>query len=286
MLYSAFIERLRAEAKDLAHPMHNDFTGDGATTLFVCTDSPILEGSYVIKVDGTQKTEGLANDYTIDRELGLITFAVAPASNKAVTIDYKYVHLTDASWLNIIDKTIDDMEGEFWREVIDPLFGDSVGTQIAYPAPTSCIDVINWWYKNSSSTELKWEMISDFSNWRYSKDENLLHLGVAFNSAYPMKIHYLKGYVRGATTAATLDIQSQYEGVLQLGCLWRYYDYRLADRVETTTKVAKERTVTPLQNIQALSQHYYKLYLKEKGRKKPTKPMRVLGARNQRGGTP
>lgn len=55
MLYSDFITKLRAEAKDLARPMHNDFTGDGSTTLFATTDSPILEGSYIVKVDGTQK---------------------------------------------------------------------------------------------------------------------------------------------------------------------------------------------------------------------------------------
>lgn len=284
MTYAQFITTLRAEAKDLARPMHNDFTGDGSTTLFVVSDAPILEGSYVVLVGGTQKTE--TTDYTLDRELGVITFAVAPTLSTAVTIDYKFVHLTDASWLSIINKVIDDMEGEFFKEVTDASFGNSVDGQIKYDAPTSCIDVVNWWYRSSDDSNVKWEMITEVSNWRYCKDENDLHLGLCFNSVYPMKLHYLKGYVRGATTAATLDMQSQFEGVLQLGCLWRYYDYRLADRVETTTKVAKERTITPLQNLQSLSQHYYKLYLKEKGRKKPTKPMRVLNARNPRGGTP
>lgn len=284
MTYSSFITKIRAEAKDYARPMHNDFTGDGSTTLFVATDAPILEGSYILKVDGVQKTEG--TDFTIDRELGLITLAVAPADTKPVTLDFKYAHLSDASWMTIINFVLSDMEGEFWREVVDDNFGNTVDGQVEYDAPTSCIDVVNWWYRNSDNPNVKWEMVTENANWRFSKDETKLHLGVCFNSTYPMKLHYLKGYAKGAATTDDLDIQEQYEGVLQLGCLWRYYDYRLAERVEISTKVVKERTVTPLQNIQALSQHYFKLYLKEKGRKKPTKPMRVLNVKNARGGTP
>jgi hypothetical protein len=284
MLYSEFITILRAEAKDLARPMHNDFTGDGSTSLFVVTDAPILESSYYVKVDGAQKTEG--SDYTIDRELGLITFAVAPADKKAVTIDYKYVHLTNYSWIQVINDILKDMEGSFWREVSDPTTLTSEADALTYNCPANCIDVINVFYKSSSSSDA-WNMLSDYCNWRYSKDLNQILLGKAFFTAgYPMKVDYLKGYTPGTLITSTLDIQTKYEPVLKLGCMWRYYDYRLADRVETTTKVSKERTVTPLQNIQALSQHYYKLYLKEKGRNKPTKPMRILTNNKPNGGTP
>lgn len=285
MTYAQFISKLRAEAKDLAKPMHNDFTGDATTTLFQCTDHPILEGSYVVKVGGTQKTE--TTDYTIDRESGLITFAVAPGAATAVTIDYKFVHLTDATWLTIINKIIDDMEGEFWREVVDESFGNSVADQNYYDGLANWIDVVNFWYKTSNSASLMWTQVKEYANWRYAKDLNKILMGRAFSTAsYPLKVHALKGYVRGTATTDTLDMQTQFEGVLQLGCLWRYYDHRLADRVEVESKIAKERTITPLQNLQALSSHYYKLYLKEKGRKKPTMPMRVLGARNNLGGTP
>ena len=287
MKYSDWILKLRAESKDHAKPMHNDFTGDASTTLFTVTDAPIVEGTYVVKVDGMQKTEGLAADYTLDRELGLITFASAPENTKAVTIDYKYANLTDATWFGIINSIIDEMEGEFFREVTTESFGNSVDGQPSYNGPTGCIDVIGWWYRSSNNSDLMWSMINDLANWRYSKDENKLFLGAPFSTNdYPMKLHYLKGFTRGAAVADDLDVLDKFLMVLQLGCLWRYYDHRLADRVETSTKVASERTVTPLQNIQAMSQHYYKLFLKEKGRKKPTKPMRRLDSRNPRGGNP
>lgn len=285
MTYAQFISKLRAEAKDLARPMHNDFTGDGTTTLFVVTDSPILEGSYVIQVNSVQKTEG--SDYTLDRELGLITFASAPTNGHAIDIDYKYVHLTDSSWITVINRVLSDMSGEFFREIVDEDFEDSVADQLDYACATNVIDVIEWWYKTSTNASENWTLVRDFSNWRYSADLNKLFMGRPFfTTGYKTKIHALKGYALGDETTDTLDIQDKYEGILQLGCLWKYYDYRLADRVETTTKVAKERTVTPLQNIQSLSAHYYKLYLKEKGRKKPTKPLRVLNNRLPNGGTP
>lgn len=282
MLYSDLISALRAEAKDLAKAMHNDFTGDGVTTLFQCTDAPILESNYIVRVAAVQKTEGV--DYSIDREQGLITFATPPGNGVAVAVDYKYVNVTNASWITIINEVISDMEGDYFKEITDDDFEDTVSEQETYAAPTGCIDVVNWFYRTSENSD--WQMMKEYSNWRYSKDTNSLYLGRVFFTEYQTKLHYLKGYVRGTTIDSTLDVQSIYEGVLRLGCLWKYYNYRLADRVETTTKVAAERTITPLQNIQMLVSHYFKLYDLEKRRKKPTKPMRILTVRNNNGGTP
>lgn len=281
--YQNFIDKLRREAKDRPQPMHNDFTGDGVTTIFVVTDGPILEDSYVITVNSSQVDEG--DDYTIDIESGVITFAVAPSNNHAITIDYKYVHLTNASWIDCINYVIEDMEGDFWKEVDDTDFEDSVVDSVSYYAPTKCIDVINWWYKTSDNSSVRWSPVSEFSNWRFNKDQLKMSLGRPFTAnGYPTRLHYLAGYTLGTTAASNIDVQDEYHLVLQQGCMWRYYDYRLAERVEITTKVSKERTITPLQNLQALSRHYYQIYAREKGRKKPTKPSRILNPFNQSGG--
>lgn len=285
MTYSQFIAKLRAEVKDLANPMHNDFTGDAATTQFKVSDAPVLEGSYTVKVGGVTKDEGA--DFSVDRELGLFTFVTAPGNAVAVTIDFKYVHLSNASWLQIINEIIQDMEGEFWREVVDETWDTSEVNTLAYPAPTKCIDVINAWFRTSDTASLNWTQLIEYANWKYSKELNQVLLGRGFNSAgYPLKIDYLKGFTLGTATTDTVDFPDAYEIVLKLGCQWRFYDYRLAQRVEITSKLAEERTITPLQNIQALSAHYYKLYLKEKGRKKPAKPTKRLNAYNAQGGTP
>lgn len=284
MLYSAFITIMRNEARDYAKPMHNDMTGDGTTTLFQLSDFPVLEGSYIVQVAGVQKTEG--TDYTIDRESGLITFASAPSAAAAVDVDYKFVNVTDSSWLTIINRVISDMQGEFFRDVTDDDFEDTVADETEKDAPDNCIDVVQWWYKTVDDPSVRWTLVGDTINWRYSKESNKIQMGAAFNSAYRTKLHYLKGYVLGDATTDELDMQTEYHGVLQLGCMWKYYDYRMSDRVNTESMITQERTLTPLENIRNLSTHYYRLYLKEKGRKKPTKPGRLISNRLPHGGTP
>lgn len=282
MLISAFISYLRAESGDDAKPMHNDFTGDGVTTLFQLTDFPVLEGSYVVQVAASQKTEG--TDYTFDKQSGLITFAVAPANAAAIDVDFKYVQVTDTSWTRIISRVLADMKGEFFREVVDDDFEDTTADGLSVSAPTDCIDVVQWWYRTSDSSD--WVLVGDRINWNYSKEANTLYLGRPFHGVYQTKLRYLKGYDLPSATTDTLDIQEDYEGVLQLGCLWKFYDYRLANRVNTDAKISQERTLTPLENLRNLSTHYYRLYLKEKGRKKPTKPGRLISNRLSAGGTP
>lgn len=283
MTYDNFITKLRTEAKDLIEPMKNTFTGDGEITLYKCTDFPIIENSYTVTVNGDIKTEG--EDYDINLENGLISFYVPPDNEIPVVINYKFAHLTNTSWINIINKILKDMSGDFFREEYDDNFGKTEVEKYSYNAPEKCIDVVNWWYRTSQNSN--WVMVNEYSNWKYSKDINKLFLGRPFYSNdYDMKLHYLKGYSIGSNLDDTLDIQEDYEGVLQLGCLWRYYDYRLSDKVEIDTKIVKESTVTSLTGLQNLSTHYYRLYLKEKGRKKPTKPLKILTSRNPQGGTP
>ena len=287
MTYNDFISKLRAEVKDHKKPMHNDFTGDGATTLFVVTDIPVIEESYIVKVDGVQKTEGISNDYVIDRESGVITFTSPPGNGLDVTIDFKFANLSDSTWLSIINEIIDDMEGEFFIEEVDEDFDTTEKDDVSYSCPTNCLDVVNFFYKTIDNPSTRWTMVSEYTNWRYSRDENKIYLGTGFSiTGYPLKLHFLKGFILGDSFSSTLDIPTNYIGVLRRGCLWRYYDHRLADKVNITTKVANERTITPLQNIQALSSHYYKLYLKEKGRKKPTKPVRLISNFKQGAGIP
>lgn len=282
MTYAQFITLLRSECRDYAKPMHNDMTGDGTTSLFQVTDFPVLEGSYIVQVAGSQKTEG--TDYTFDKESGVITFASAPAAAAAVDVDFKFVNVSDTSWIAIINRVIMDLQGSFFREVVDDDFEDTVNGEMEKDAPENCLDVIQWWYKTSDDTSTRWTLVGDTLNWRYSKESNKIHLGVAFNSEYRTKLHYLQGYTLGDATTDTVDFQTEYMGVLQLGCMWKFYDYRLADRVNTETKVTQERTLTPLENLRNLSAHYYNLYSKEKGRKKPTKPGRLITNRLATGG--
>jgi len=66
-------------------------TGDGTTTVFNLQESPVLENSETVYVDGTAQTRD--TDYTIDYDTGQITFTTAPASGAAITADYTHQYV-------------------------------------------------------------------------------------------------------------------------------------------------------------------------------------------------
>lgn len=281
MTYAQFITRLRAEANDNGIPEHVEFTGDGTTTLFQIPegDFPVLESSYTVKVNGSTQTETTA--YTLDKEAGLIRFSSAPTDGHPVTIDYKKVKLTDSSWINIINYILDDMEGPFFKEVDDPAFDTSEADTISYSGPSLALDVVRFYFKTSDNASIDWSHAKEFTNWRFSRDENLIKLGRSFPAGYPLRVHYLKGFERGDESSDTLDIQDRFLGVLQLGCMWRFFDYLMARRTYQQIKAAKEDDLTPLSSIREQSRHYQRLFETQKQKKKPTKPSRPLFPSNQ-----
>ena len=71
-------------------------TGDSADTTWPLDNGPIIAGSLLVYVNAVLKTEGAANDYTIDdynSTTPIITFAVAPGV-VPITADYTYYAVT------------------------------------------------------------------------------------------------------------------------------------------------------------------------------------------------
>lgn len=68
-------------------------TGDGTVKKYQIQLWPIIDETETVRVDGAQKTRGV--DYTIDNDLGLVTFAVAPGDGKAVDADYTWAVFSD-----------------------------------------------------------------------------------------------------------------------------------------------------------------------------------------------
>jgi len=63
-------------------------TGDGSTTTFYLTNTPVAENTEKIYVDGVLKTRG--TDYTIDYTTGAVTFTTAPAAGSVIKAEYLY----------------------------------------------------------------------------------------------------------------------------------------------------------------------------------------------------
>ncbi len=68
-------------------------TGDGSTVEFKLPNAPVQDGSQSVYVAGSLQTE--TTHYTIDNDLGLITFVTAPSDGQAIAVTYQYTILSD-----------------------------------------------------------------------------------------------------------------------------------------------------------------------------------------------
>jgi hypothetical protein len=85
--------------------------GDGSTTKFLFDSGRVVPNSEVVYVDGTAKTRG--TDYTIDNDIGRVTFTTAPTADKEVTAKYTHV---DPESIDILSADYDFYinEAEAW----------------------------------------------------------------------------------------------------------------------------------------------------------------------------
>jgi len=65
------------------------FTGDGTTTDFTLANSPVVNGSDAVRVDGVFQARD--TDYSINYQTGVISFVTAPASGASILVNYTYV---------------------------------------------------------------------------------------------------------------------------------------------------------------------------------------------------
>lgn len=75
-------------------------SGDGTATEFYLSSPPLIDGSQVVTVDGTEQTEvassPAAGEYTIDNQYGLIAFGSAPGVGSGnIVVRYLAVDVPD-----------------------------------------------------------------------------------------------------------------------------------------------------------------------------------------------
>lgn len=70
-------------------------TGDGVTVEFQVPQHPIIAGSEHVNVGGVAFTDPA--NYSLDDDLGLVTFVAAPGAGATIVVTYRYTMLTDAA---------------------------------------------------------------------------------------------------------------------------------------------------------------------------------------------
>ena len=88
------VATVRALTNDKAQYDRFNASGDGVTVDFALPNSPVVDGSQKVYVAGTLKTE--VTDYTIDNDLGLVTFVTAPVNAAAIVVNYRHTLISDA----------------------------------------------------------------------------------------------------------------------------------------------------------------------------------------------
>ena len=257
---------------------YDKWDGDASTTLFPLSNKPVKDASYVVKISGATQTE--VTHYSLDKDLGFLTFVSAPAAasdNTEITYRY-YTLLRDVDWLEVTNNGIKNMREDFWVEVTDTSSLTSVANQVEYDLSSVSANIIavpQCWYRQSTS--YNWLSLGTDTNWRYLQDKNVLMANPPIDTTgYLMKLFYLKTYTLGATTSATLEVQEKYHNVLKYLCLAEYYERLIPIKLTETTVVTKERTFEPSTSVIRAAQYYRNLAEKERARVRPKRPTYVI----------
>lgn len=82
-------------------------TGDGSTKQYQLPYAPVKALSQAVYVAGVLQT--VTTHYTIDTDLGLVTFVTAPGSGVTVLVEYQYYVLSDADIQVMLDQFSSDL---------------------------------------------------------------------------------------------------------------------------------------------------------------------------------
>jgi hypothetical protein len=107
------LQRLRLRIADRAKVTLDETMGigDGVVTEFQMHLTPVVSGSESLKLvaGGVATPQTRDADYTIDNDLGLITFTAAPADGTQVRVSYQHTTFTDTELNDLLDQQNDSV---------------------------------------------------------------------------------------------------------------------------------------------------------------------------------
>ncbi len=242
MLYSAWISQIRAQVGDIKRRVHVDWTANGTDTVFQMPDEtfPVLDDTmtYTVKVNSVVKVE--TTDYVFDKTTGTLTMVTAPTNGQIVEVDSIAVYLLDADWLQIINDVIKSLGDDFWKEFIDTSHTATANMLSLSLVSGQANAIAVYEFQRRVSTSNNWTPVEESCNWRYDRDNNVIYIGIrnAFTiTGELLRIRGLKKYTLGTLVTSTLDLQDQYQTILEYGCIARYWRWRYKSVVELVSKL-------------------------------------------------
>jgi hypothetical protein len=96
------LEELREALGDTPVPTNDSDLGDGSATIFQLPSFPVTAGSETVFVSGVEQTD--PTDYSLDDDLGRLTFVSAPADQAVIIVVGTATQWSDTRLNDILDR--------------------------------------------------------------------------------------------------------------------------------------------------------------------------------------
>lgn len=269
MITSALISELRRESGDEPKSTRMSRQGNGSVSLFNLAKFPVIEGSYSIFLDTTQKTE--TTHYTLDKDNGDLFMLSVPTVNQTVAAQYKYAHWRDQNWVEAIAKSIENLNARgFFRQVVrnNSIFRISANIQV-YSAPSACVDLYEVLIKSGQ------DYVKPGINWEYQQDANKVVFNGTPTSPASASISYLRNLQVPSASSMSLDILSDWKELVKIKAQSIFYR-SLAGKIAKQGNATIDEGHFSFTNLRNMANDLDAEFERLAARKKPTRPAKEL----------
>lgn len=237
--------------------------------LFNLGKFPILENTYHIYLDSTEKTE--TTHFTLDKDNGDLMMVATPSASETVAAQFKYAHWRDKNWTEAINKAIENLNARgFFRQIVrnNSIFRLSANVQ-TYSGPSACVDLYELLVKSGS------DYSKPYVNWEYQQDANKVVLGSRPTTPMSASISYLRNLQTYDATSATLDILNDWKEIVKVKAQAIYYR-SLAGKIAKQGNASIDEGHFSFTNLRAMANDLDAEFERLAARKKPTRPAKEL----------
>lgn len=273
MITSALISQLRREYGDTKKTIRVSRNGDGSTNLFNVGYFPIIEGSYIVYVGTSAKTE--VTHYTLDLDNGDLQMVSAPANNVEVKSEHKYAHWRDLNWVEAINESIESLNARgFFKQVVRDTTVMALSANIrVYSGPTNCVDLYEVLESDDYTTSGQFKKLS--TNWSYQQDANKFVIGDKPSRANKLAASYLRNLQTYSATSATLDVLTDWLELIKKKSGSIYFR-SLAGKIAKQANANIDEGHFSFTNLRTMANDLDVEFEKLALRKKPTRPARDI----------
>lgn len=269
MITSALITELRREYADEKKSIRVSRQGNASVNLFNLGKYPVIESSYHIFLDSTEKTE--TTHFTLDKDTGDLMMVATPSATETVAVQYKYAHWRDQNWVEAINQAIEGLNARgFFRQIVrnTSIFRFSADVQV-YSAPSACVDLYELLIKSGSDYK------KPGVNWQYQQDGNKVVLDSRPTVASSAAISYLRNLKTYTAPSATLDILDDWRELVKKRAGAIYYR-SLAGKIAKQGNATIDEGHFSFTNLRAMAKDLDDEFKEFAARKKPTRPTKDL----------